>query len=104
MRHFSCDLCGKTLHPATDTRYVVRVESYPVAAPAELTAADLDTDHVEAMAEILDALEAAGDDRAAKPSPAGAKSEHDLCAACHRKLRADPLGREPKRKLHFSKN
>lgn len=104
MRHFSCDLCGKTLNPGADTRFVVRVESYSVAAPVEITEGDLDQDHIEAMAEMLEALEESSDARAAKPASTGGKSEHDLCGACHRKFLADPLGREQKRKLHFSKN
>ncbi|OWK38469.1 hypothetical protein [Fimbriiglobus ruber] len=102
MRHFSCDICGKDLPPGADPRYVVRVESIPVGPPGELTEGDLDQDHVEAMAELLDELEDGG--AAPAPAPVCEKREFDLCQVCHRRFLADPLGRETSRKLQFSKN
>ena len=107
MRHFSCDLCGKDLSAGADARYVVRVQVFPAADPGELTAADLDQDHVEAMAALLEELEASegrGGAAEAPATPAGASTEYDLCPACQRKFVADPLGRETTRKLRFSKN
>ena len=101
MRHFSCDLCGKDLTAGADARYVVRMEVFPAADPGQLTAADLDQDHVEAMAAFLEEIEAGGP--AAVDS--GERSmEYDLCPGCHRKFVADPLGREAGRKHRFSKN
>ena len=84
MRHFSCDHCGKDLTPGADTRYVVRMEVFPAADPGVLTAADLDDDHVESMAELLEELEAAGDDTALELPAVERKMECDLCPACHR--------------------
>lgn len=103
MRHFSCDLCGKDLTPGEDARYVVRLEVFPAADPRDLTEADLDQDHLDSMAEMLDELEDAGPD-AYTPPPASRAQEFDLCAVCHRKFAADPLGRERARKPQFSKN
>lgn len=106
MRHFSCDLCGKDLTPGDETRYVVRMESYPAGVPGELTEADLDEDHLEAMAEMLAELEAREDFDGPPPAPAPQRrsGEYDLCPSCYRKFAADPLGRERGRKPHFSKN
>lgn len=102
MRHYSCDLCGKDLTLGTDARYVVRMEVSVASEPALLTPADLDQDSVEAMAELLDELEADGLD-ALPSAPATRPMEYDLCPTCHRKFLADPLGRMG-RKFHFSKN
>jgi hypothetical protein len=109
MRHFSCDLCGKSLTPGSDARYVVRVEGFAAVEPALLTEEDLDTDTIDAMADLLEELEdtehldelptTAGDD-----PPANARREYDLCPCCYRKLLADPLGLESRRKLQFSEN
>ncbi|HVK16764.1 MAG TPA: hypothetical protein VM533_07430 [Fimbriiglobus sp.] len=105
MRHFSCDLCGKDLTPGEETRYVVRMETYPASVPGELTEADLDEDHLETMAEMLEELEAREElDGPPPATPERRSGEYDLCAGCYRKFAADPLGRERGRKPHFSKN
>ena len=49
MLHFSCDICGKDLMPGGRTRYVVKLEAYAAADPAELTDDDTDPDQVEEM-------------------------------------------------------
>ena len=105
MRHFSCDLCGKDLTPGEETRYVVRMESYPAGVPGELTEGDLDEDHLETMAEMLEELEAREDlDGPPPAAPEYRSGEYDLCPPCYRKFAADPLGRDRGRKPHFSKN
>ena len=102
MRHFSCDLCGKDL-TESDARYVVRMDVFPAADTHDLTEADLDQDHLDTMAEMLDELEDAGPG-ALLPEPATRPLEYDLCPGCHRKFAADPLGRDRARKPQFSKN
>ena len=103
MRHFSCDLCGKDLTPGMDARYVVRMTIAPAADPAEPDPAGLDQDQITQMAELLEELEAAGDD-VHDPEPTSRAIEYDLCGGCHRKFVADPLGRDAARKLEFSAN
>lgn len=103
MLHFSCDICGKDLSPESAARYVVKMEAYAATDPAELTEEDTDTDHVEAMARLLDEQEELGDDGPA-PLPAGKKLQFDLCPCCYRKFLADPLGRENAAKFDFSEN
>ena len=53
MRHFSCDLCGKDLTPGTDARFVLRMEVIAATDPSQLSDDDLDSDHVEEMAQLL---------------------------------------------------
>ncbi len=104
MHHFSCDVCGKDMTPKAAGRYVVKMEAFAATDPAELTDADLDADHVEAMAQMLDELEDA-DPADAPPLPAARQSlRFDLCPACYRKFVNDPLGREGVGKFHFSEN
>jgi hypothetical protein len=105
MRHFSCDLCGKSLTPGSESRYVVRVEGFAAVEPTVLTDADLDTDAIEAMDELLQEMEVGDcDDTTADDLPANARKEYDLCPCCYRKLLSDPLGLESRRKLQFSQN
>ena len=101
MQHFSCDLCSKNLTPGEETRYVVRIDVNPAAAPAELTDADLDQDHLDTMAEMLGMMEESPDQF---EEPVRRAFEYDLCPTCHAKFVADPLGRERARKPQFSKN
>src|SRR3954454_7157990 len=56
MLHVTCDLCGKELRPGED-HYVVKIEVYAAHDPAELTEADLDEDHMEAVSQLLRQLE-----------------------------------------------
>lgn len=105
MQHFSCDSCGKTISPEVEDRYVVRIDAYP-AEPGlpDLTAADLDRDSVEAMADLLEELEGNDASAATSVAPARTTFEYDLCPACLRRFVADPLGRDQRRKLRFSPN
>ena len=101
MLHYSCDNCGKDLTPGVVARYVVKVEAFAATDPAELTDADLDTDHVEAMAELLSEIE--DGEAAPEPVPARKAMQFDLCPGCYRKYLADPLGKDVM-KFDFSEN
>ena len=52
MLHISCDLCGKVLQTGQD-HYVVKIEVFAQHDPAQLTDADLEEDHMEAISQIL---------------------------------------------------
>jgi hypothetical protein len=98
MLHFSCDLCGC---PLDEQRYVVRLECFPAFDPDQLGPMDLDQDHLQEIADILnqgDAVE--------ESDPAGGAKQYrfDLCPQCYRKFQKDPLGREATRRLKFSQN
>ncbi len=102
MMHFTCDLCGKDLQPGEEERYVVKIESFPAQDPAQLTEADLDDDHMEAVSELLRDLE---EDDADIELPEPSKHfRYDLCPECHQRFVRDPLGKEHQHKLFFSKN
>jgi hypothetical protein len=97
MLHFSCDLCSCSLD---EQRFVVRLESYPAFDPERLEEADLDHDHLQEVADVLDDG-CGGDELEAQ----GAKVfRFDLCPLCYRKFLKDPLGREAVRRLKFSNN
>src|SRR5262245_61865844 len=78
MLPITCDLCGKELQPQEDHRYVVKIEVFAAHDPRELTEADLDEDHMEAVSELLRDME----DNVADPdavAPAFKKFRYDLC-------------------------
>ena len=98
MLHFSCDLCGQSLG---DRRYVARMEVFPAFDPEDLTEADLEVDHLQEVAEKLNAMEAAG----IEIDDCNSKSfRFDLCPDCHARFLKDPLGRDALRRLNFSEN
>jgi hypothetical protein len=102
MLHFTCDLCGKDVRPEEDQRYVVKIEAYAAHDPAEITEADLDEDHMEAVSQLLrDKDDDELDDEMVDPHK---KFRYDLCADCHKKFLRDPLNREATQKFDFSKN
>ena len=101
MMHFSCDVCGKDMTPDGTERYVLKMEAF-AAAPASLTDEDLETDHVEEMARMLCAMEAAEEEPELLPTCK--KMRFDLCRGCFRKFVKDPLGRESAAKFDFSPN
>lgn len=98
MVHFTCDLCGKDLTACGDPRFVVKIEAYPGFDPTQITEDDLDDDHMEAVAELLQRGEEADSDVGRKAF------RYDLCPSCHAKFVKDPLGKDIFRILDFSKN
>jgi len=99
MMQFSCDLCGRVI---SRERYEAKLTVSAAFDPEELTAADLDSDHLEAIAADLDALEDTGEFELEETGPK--EFRFDLCPACARRYVQDPLSREAKRRLKFSKN
>jgi len=103
MLHFSCDICGKDLTPAGVARYVVKMEAFAATDPAQLTDEDVDSDHIEEMAQLLNEL----DDGVSNPPellPSCQKLRFDLCPMCYRKFVKDPLGRDAATRFDFSEN
>lgn len=71
--------------------------------PAKLTEADLDEDHMEAVAELIRRMEETGEE--IEPEAASQRMRYDLCSDCRKRFLRDPLGVEPTApKFHFSKN
>jgi hypothetical protein len=102
MLHVTCDLCGKELRPGEDQRYVVKIEAYAVHDPAEITEADLDEDHMEAVGQLL--RECEENDTSAELAEPYKNFRYDLCPECHKKFVRDPLVRDKEQKFDFSKN
>jgi hypothetical protein len=102
MVHFTCDLCGKDLTASGDARYVVKIAAYPGFDPTEITDSDLEDDHMEAVAEVLQRDEAAGPEETDANLFKGFR--FDLCPECHGRFLKDPLGKELLRTFDFSKN
>ena len=101
MLRVTCDCCGKELRSGED-HHVVKIEVFAAHDPAELTEADLDEDHMEAVSELLRQLEES--DEQPEIEPACRHLRYDLCADCRRRYLRDPLGREAGQKFQFSKN
>ncbi len=96
MLHFSCDMCGR---PLGKERYVARIEVYPAHDPDEIEESDLDADHLEELAELLDhGADLEIDD--AEPK----QFRFDLCPECHARYVADPLARERLQRMKYSDN
>jgi hypothetical protein len=103
MLHVTCDLCGKEILTGDDHRYVVKMEVFAAHDPAEITEADLDDDHMEAVCEMLrDSDESLVDPNSS--APAYKNFRYDLCPECHKKFVRDPLSKEPAQKFDFSEN
>jgi hypothetical protein len=102
MLHVTCDLCGKRLRPEDDQHYVVKIEAYAAHDPNEITPADLDADHMEAVSQLLrDMDENLDGPEMAEPYKS---FRFDLCPECHQKFVRDPLGKETAQKFDFSEN
>jgi hypothetical protein len=102
MLHFTCDLCGKELRPGDDYRYVVKIEAFAAHDPAEITEADLEDDHMEAVSQLLQDTEENGMD--AEVDSPSKNFRYDLCPECHKRFVRDPLGKDSVQKFDFSKN
>jgi hypothetical protein len=103
MLHVTCDLCGKELTPGDDHRYVVKMEVFAAHDPSEITEADLDDDHMEAVSQLLrDTDESPSDPDS--DAPAYKNFRYDLCPECHKKFVRDPLSKEAAQKFDFSEN
>ncbi len=99
MLHFTCDLCGQQLN---DDRYVAKIEVFAAFDPSELSEQDLDADHLQEIASLIEDMELKGDSELAEPETK--QFRFDLCPECRKKFVNDPLGRETMRRLNFSEN
>ncbi len=103
MLHVTCDLCGKELRPGEEQCYVVKIEVFAAHDPAEITEADLDEDHMEAVSQLLRDMEDNLDDTELV-EPASHSCRYDLCRECRKKFLRDPLGKDAAQKYDFSEN
>jgi hypothetical protein len=100
MLHVTCDLCGKELGSGLD-HYVVKIEVFAAHDPGEITEADLEQDHMEAVSEMLQDIEDLGADRI---EPASNEFRYDMCPECRKRFVRDPLNKDTSPKFDFSEN
>jgi hypothetical protein len=101
MLHVTCDHCGKQVGAGED-HYVVKIEVFAAHDPAEITEADLEEDHMEAVSQLLQELEES--DEAEGVEPAAQHFRYDLCPECRRRFLRDPLSKDSSQKFDFSEN
>lgn len=99
--HFSCDRCKRSIDPAEQLRYVVRIEVRAALDFDEPTDAEFDRDHLLDLEEILECAEDTesqfiGDDIYQQRT-------FDLCTDCYQKFTRNPVGRDSV-ELNFSEN
>jgi hypothetical protein len=102
MLHVTCDLCGKEMSPGDDQRYVVKIEVFAGHNPEEITEADLDEDHMEAVSQLLRDMDDDLEDMDLEPS--NHSFRYDLCPECRKRFVRDPLAKESAQKFDFSNN
>src|SRR5437763_15213011 len=103
MLHVTCDLCGKELPPGDDHRYVVKIEVFAAHDPAEITEADLDEDHMEAISQMIQDMDELEEVEAFEADAHNFR--YDLCPACRKRYLRAPLSKEAAvAKLDFSDN
>lgn len=101
MVQYRCDGCKRSLSPARDARYVVKIDVHPVVEPTCVANDEEDRDH---LAEIDEQLERAWQSGTLTTDEPPAKRQFDLCASCYRKFRRNPLGLQPAATVGFSAN
>lgn len=105
MLHITCDLCGKELRAGQD-HYVVKIEVFAQHDPAQLTEADLEADHMEAISQLLHEMD--DEEIAEAIEPARRHLRYDLCPQCRERYLQDPLNKDPNKeaaqKFDFSEN
>jgi hypothetical protein len=101
MLHVTCDGCGKELQ-AGENHFVVKIEIFAAQDPSELTEADLDEDHMEAVSELLQQMDDLEEVQTLEP--VSRHLRYDLCQECHTRYLRDPLSKEAAQKFHFSEN
>jgi hypothetical protein len=92
MLHVTCDFCGRELGAGED-HYVVKIEVFAARDPGQLTEADLDADHMEAVSELLRELEEEGSEGEG-PEPPSCRLRYDLCPECRAGYLRDPLRKQ----------
>ena len=107
MLHITCDLCGKELRTNQD-HYVVKIEVFAQYDPAQLTEADLEEDHMEAVSQLLQEMN--DEEVADGMEPARHNLRYDLCPECRKRYLENPLNlnkdlnKEAAQKFDFSEN
>jgi len=87
---------------ASEDHYIVKIEVFAAHDPAEITEADLEEDHMEAVSQLLREMEESDDP--GDVEPASRHFRYDLCPECRRRYLRDPLSKDSAQKFDFSEN
>lgn len=102
MINYNCDMCGKSLVPEEDDRYVVKIEIYAACDSMDVDDEELINDFEEEDEE--------DDDEVDSPDPDEIDCieyktfRYDLCSKCHSMYLQDPLSIKSIRRGRFSEN
>ena len=103
MIHYNCDMCGKSLVPEEDDRYVVKIEIYAACDSMEVDDDDLiddfEEDDEEEEEEEVDNIDPEEMDGVEYKT-----FRYDLCSKCHSRYMQDPLSINSIRRGRFSEN
>lgn len=103
MINYNCDMCGKSLVPEEDDRYVVKIEIYAACD-------SMDVDDEEELINDLEEEDEDDDDEIDSLDPDEIESieyktfRYDLCSKCHSMYLQDPLSIKSIRRGRFSEN
>jgi hypothetical protein len=103
MIHYNCDMCGKSLVPEEEDRYVVKIEIYAACDSMEV-------EDDEDLINDLEEEEDEDDEEVDKLDPEELDGveyktfRYDLCSKCHSRYLQDPLSINSIRRGRFSEN
>jgi hypothetical protein len=97
MIRYSCDMCGRSLVPDEDERYVVKIEVY-----AACDSMDADCEDEEFINDFEDDDDDESDEEI--ESIEYKTFRYDLCCKCHSRYLQDPLSINSIRRGRFSEN
>ena len=104
MIHYNCDMCGKSLVPEEDDRYVVKIEIYAACDSMEVDDDEGLIDDFEEEDEEEDEEEVDNIDPEEMNGVEYKTFRYDLCSKCHSRYMQDPLSINSIRRGRFSEN
>ena len=104
MIHYNCDMCGNSLVPEEDDRYVVKIEIYAACDSMEVDDDDLIDDFEEDDNEEEEEEEVDNIDPEEMDGVEYKTFRYDLCSKCHSRYMQDPLSINSIRRGRFSEN
>lgn len=104
MIHYNCDMCGKSLVPEEDDRYVVKIEIYAACDSMEVDDDEGLIDDFEEEDEEDDEEEVDNIDPEEVDGVEYKTFRYDLCSKCHSRYMQDPLSINSIRRGRFSEN
>ncbi len=105
MIRYSCDMCGRSLVPEEDERYVVKIEVYAACDSMDADCEDeefindFDEDDEDENEEEIDNVDADEIESIEYKT-----FRYDLCSKCHSRYLQDPLSINSIRRGRFSEN